>query len=66
MGVPPQPLQQRSNDAGGRLPLLNHHCHDAGTQVSKHMSLFPFTYSLQECDHVFVFAGQQDRSHEAL
>lgn len=67
MGVPQHPLQQRSDDAGRRLPLLNYHCHDTGTQVSKHVSLFPFTNILiYMFDHVFVFAGQQDRSHEAL
>ncbi len=66
MGVPEQPLQQRSNDAGGRPPLRHHHCHDTSTQVFKCASVFPFSFILCASDHVFVFAGQQDCSHEAL
>lgn len=66
MGVPQQPLEQRSNDARGRPALPHHHRHDTGTQVSQCVSLFAVRNTLCDSWHVFVFADQQDCSHEAL
>lgn len=68
VGVPQQPLQHRSHDAGGRPALPHHHCHDAGTQTAAPGPRSPVggAFLLLDSDLVFVSADQQDRRHEAL
>lgn len=38
VGVPKQPLEHRSDDAGGRPALPHHHCHDPGMQTAAQAS----------------------------
>lgn len=66
MGVPKQPLQHWSDDAGGRPALPHHHRHDPGMRTAAQASLSTVGGVLCDSDLVFVSADQQDRCHEAL
>lgn len=66
MGVLEQPLQCGSDDAWGFPPLLHHHCHDTGIEISQSVSPYVFDNIPCDCDDVVVFAGKLDYSQEAV
>lgn len=66
MGVPEQPLEQWSHDAGSRPSLSHHHCHDTGTPLSQCSRASSQRESVFDANLVFFIAGKPDCCHEAV